>query len=103
MRAMVLGGMSLKPLDSAKRKSLGIQPQEIGLLVHGLGEYGEHAAAKKAGFRKGDVIIAVEGIHGPSDESQLIGSLLSNHLKPTQLAATVLRDGKRIDLQWPIQ
>jgi S1-C subfamily serine protease len=73
------------------------------LIVHGLGEYGEHAAAKKAGFQKGDVILAIEGIHGPIDESQLIGTLLSNHLSPTQLNATVLRDRQRLELRWPIQ
>lgn len=103
MRAMALGGMYLKTLDDTKRKSLGLQTQELGLIVHGLGEYGEHAAAKKAGFQKGDVILAIEGIHGPIDESQLIGTLLSNHLSPTQLNATVLRDRQRLELRWPIQ
>ncbi|MFN7735233.1 MAG: Trx7/PDZ domain-containing (seleno)protein [Pirellula sp.] len=103
MRAMALGGMHLKSLDDTKRKSLGLQSQELGLVVHGLGEYGEHAAAKRAGFHKGDVIVALEGIHAPIDESRLIGTLLLSHVTPTQLSATVLRNGERLNLQWPIQ
>ncbi|MFM2012651.1 MAG: hypothetical protein RLZZ396_1435 [Planctomycetota bacterium] len=103
MRAMALGGMVLKSLDEEKRKEMKIEPEDLGLLVHAVGEYGEHAAAKRAGFRKGDVLLSIEGISGPIDESRLIGNLLRMHPKATQLKATVLRQQDRIDLSLPIQ
>jgi len=103
MRAMASGGTVLKSLEKDKRRELKIQPSDLGLLVHAVGEYGEHAAAKKAGFRKGDVILSIEGVSGPIDESRLIGDLLTRHPKPTQLKAIVLRQQDRIELAWPIQ
>ena len=103
MRAMASGGMVLKSLDETKRREYKVQPSDLGLLVHAVGEYGEHAAAKKAGFLKGDVILSIEGVSGPIDESRLIGDLLKLHPKPTQLKATVLRQQERIELSWPIQ
>jgi hypothetical protein len=103
MRAMASGGMVLKSLDETKRREFKVQPSDLGLLVHAVGEYGEHAAAKKVGFIKGDVILSIEGVSGPIDESRLIGDLLKMHPKPTQLKATVLRQQERIELNWPIQ
>jgi len=108
MRAMVLGGMVLRTVDPKKRSDLGIKSNDLGLIVHGLGEYGEHAAAKNAGFRKGDVVLRIEGIDDAASEagwteSELIGKLLSEHRSPTKLACTILRDNQRIDLSWPIQ
>ena len=103
MRAMAQGGMVLKSLDANKRAELGLDASELGLIVHGLGQYGEHAAAKNAGFQKGDVILTIEGVDSVADESQLIGHLLAAHAKPAKLKTVVLRDGRRVDLLWPIQ
>ena len=36
-------------------------PEEDALLAKHVGESGQHAAAKKAGFQKGDVIVAMAG------------------------------------------
>ena len=105
MRAMVLGGMVLRTVSGSKRAELGLAKEDLGLVVQGLGEYGEHAAAKNAGFRKGDVILRIEGVESQDgmSESALIGELLSEHLKPRQLKSMVLREGSRLELQWPIQ
>lgn len=103
MRAMALGGMVLRPLGEEQRAALAQEPHAIGLLVHNLGYYGEHAAAKNAGFQKGDVIVALEGFEGPITESRLIGELLRRYPNKTRLDAVVLRDGQRISLKWPIQ
>jgi membrane-associated protease RseP (regulator of RpoE activity) len=105
MRAMVLGGMVLRTAPESKRAELGLSADDLGLVVQGLGEYGEHAAAKNAGFRKGDVILRIEGVESREgmSESVLIGELLSEHLKPRQLTSMVLRDGRRLELRWPIQ
>ncbi|MFN6398894.1 MAG: Trx7/PDZ domain-containing (seleno)protein [Planctomycetota bacterium] len=103
MRAMVQGGMVLRTLDASKRLDLGLAQEDLGLVVHGLGEYGEHAAAKNAGFRKGDIVLTIQGVQGPVDESQLIGKLLELHPKSTQIRAKVLREKQRLELSWPIQ
>jgi hypothetical protein len=103
MRAMALGGMVLKDLNEAQRKAHKIEKDGFGLQVEHVGEYGEHAAAKRAGFQVGDILVAIEGIDEPMSESQLIGRLLSKHLTPIRLSTTVLRGQDRLILDLPVQ
>ncbi|MCU0707533.1 MAG: PDZ domain-containing protein [Pirellula sp.] len=103
MRAMALGGMVLKGIDEPRRVALKLEKNALGLRVDHVGEYGEHAAAKKAGFRVGDILLAIEGIEGPLSESQLIGYVLTQHLKPTRLKTMVQRGEERIELELPVQ
>jgi hypothetical protein len=100
---MALGGMVLKGIDEPRRVALKLEKNALGLRVDHVGEYGEHAAAKKAGFRVGDILLAIEGIEGPLSESQLIGYVLTQHLKPTRLKTMVQRGEERIELELPVQ
>ncbi|MDF1713421.1 MAG: Trx7/PDZ domain-containing (seleno)protein [Akkermansiaceae bacterium] len=93
MRAWIGGGMKLESVPG----------DHIGLRATHVGQYNQHAAAKRAGFKKGDILIEVDGIKERKTESQLFGILLQRHPKPTTLDATVLRNGKRISLKFPIQ
>ena len=54
-------------------------------------------------FAPGDILIEVDGITKRHTESQLFGVLLQRYSKPAQLDATVLRNGKRLPLKFPIQ
>lgn len=103
MRAMALGGLLLEDLPDADRDARGLGRQGLALLVKHVGEYNQHAAAKKAGFRKDDVIIAVADATARETESALIGRLLARFQPGDTVAATVLRGTERIPLQWPIQ
>jgi hypothetical protein len=103
MRGIALGGLLLKELSDQKRDELNLKPNELALTVDHVGEYGTHAAAKNAGFWKGDVLVALDGVQEPMSESRLIGHILSHHAQPQSIKAIVLRDNQRIELRLPVQ
>ncbi|MGV3531724.1 MAG: Trx7/PDZ domain-containing (seleno)protein [Chthoniobacteraceae bacterium] len=103
MRAMVTGGMVLEDLGPAERSRHGLEGTEMALFVKHLGEYGEHAAAKNAGFRKGDIIVELDGRKQRATESEVIGQLLGTHRAGEQISAVVSRGGKRVPLRLPLQ
>jgi len=103
MRAMALGGLLLEDLPDAQREERGLGKQGLALLVKHVGEYKEHAAAKKAGFKKDDVIVAAADSSARESESAFIGRLLARFQPGDAVPATVLRGAERLDLKWPIQ
>jgi hypothetical protein len=103
MRAMALGGMSLVELDPAERTARGLKPEGMALLARGVGQYGKHAAAKNAGFRKDDVLVAVDGLTARMTEGELIGRLLETRKMGEQVEVTVLRGSERVQLKLPMQ
>ena len=68
-----------------------------------VGEYGPHAAAKKAGFKPKDILLEVADLKRRITESALIGHLLQEHRPGEKLPAVVLRGTERISLQVPQQ
>jgi serine protease Do len=103
MRAMATGGMLLKDLSDEDRAKRGLSKHQLALRAEHVGEYGEHAAAKKAGFKKEDVLLELDGISERLSESQLIGRLLEKHIPGEKLKATVLRGEQKLELLLPIQ
>jgi hypothetical protein len=93
MRAWIGGGMKLESVEG----------DHLGLRAAHVGQYGTHAAAKRAGFKKGDLIVEVDGITENLTESELIGRLLQRYSRPTKVKAIVVRNGKRLTLDFPIQ
>lgn len=87
-RGMALGGLRLEPHEG----------EGIGLKVKGMGQYGIHAAAKKAGFREGDIILSISKIATRITEGELLGYLLEQHFPGDQVKVTVLRNGERQEL-----
>ena len=103
LRGMGTGGLLLEDMPDEARAPLGIKPQSMALLVKHVGEYGKHAAAKAAGFRKDDVITEFDGKSERLSESQALGLVLEHHDPGDQIKATVLREGKRVTLSLPVQ
>lgn len=103
MRAMALGGLVLEELPPAERARHSLADSSMALLVKHAGEYGKHAAAKKAGFQKGDILIELGGQNGRTTESELIGHLLETSRPGEKIDATVLRGAERIELKLPMQ
>jgi hypothetical protein len=103
MRAMAFGGMTLVDLDGAARKAHGVADSAMALNVKGVGQYGKHAAAKKAGFIKDDVIVAIDGLSSRTTEGQLIGRLLQTRKAGELVNVEVLRGNERLTLQLPMQ
>ena len=103
MRAMALGGLKLEDLDDEARRARGLSPTQLALRVEHAGEYGEHAAAKNAGFRKDDVLVQLGPIRERLSESALIGLLLQQHRPGEKIPAVVLRGERRLELSLPQQ
>ena len=100
---MVTGGLLLEDLSAEERTKAGIGEDAMALVVKHVGEYGAHAVAKKAGFQKGDVVVAVDGRKDALTESGLLAWLAEKTKPGDRVPVTVLRGGKRIDLTLPMQ
>jgi serine protease Do len=103
MRAMATGGLQLEELPDAERSAKALAADSMALRVKHVGEYGKHAAAKRAGFQKEDVLVAVGSWNKRMSEGELIGRLLLAHPAGTAVNATVLRGGQRLELKLPMQ
>lgn len=103
MRAMAFGGMKLESLDEATRAARGIARDTLALEALHVGEYGKHAAAKKAGFRKGDLIVEIAGSTAPLSEIDLLAKNLREKKPGEKVPVVVLREGKRVALEMPVQ
>ena len=103
MRAMATGGILLKELSDAEHSEHGLAKDQMGLIAEHVGEYGIHAAAKKAGFKKKDILIEVDGISKRMTEGELIGHLLAKYQPGAKVKAKVLRGSEKLDLEFPMQ
>lgn len=102
LRRMALGGLFLEDLSDEERTKRGLSSDTLALRAKHVGEYGEHAIAKNAGFRKEDVIVEVNGANDRWSETELIAAALKQR-KGEKLAVTVLRGKNRIELKLPVQ
>jgi hypothetical protein len=100
LRQMGLGGMKLDDLKDEDRRQAGLLPDRMALKIAHVGEYGEHAVAKRAGLQRGDIIVAFDGIDRPMTESQLFDYTLRQKRLGDRVAVTVLRDGMRKTLTY---
>lgn len=103
LRRMTLGGMRLESLPEDKRLELKIPPKELGLFAKWVGQYNEHAIAKRAGFLKDDVILAVDGDRSPITESELMAKLMQSKRPGDKITMTVLRGQQRLELSFAQQ
>lgn len=95
--------MQLEDLPDDERRARGLPADRLALLVKHVGEYGRHAAAKKAGFRKEDVLVEVAGSTTRETESAQIGRLLAQHRPGDSIKAVVLHGRERVELKLPMQ
>ena len=102
LRRMVTGGLVLKDLTDEARRQAKLSPTSLGLRVHYVGQYGDHAVGQRAGFRKDDVIVEIAGLDQRLTESQLMGHLLQTTKPGTAVPVTVLRAGNRLQLELPM-
>jgi serine protease Do len=104
LRRMATGGMKLRPLSDEERAAAKLpQDDKMALLVEHVGQYGPHAAAKQAGFQKGDIIVAYDGRSDlPREVDVLIQGLTVRH-PPETVDVTLLRNGHKLTLPLPMQ
>jgi len=102
-RRMLTGGMRLTELEPAQRQELGIGDTQMALLVQHLGQYGAHAAAKRSGLRKGDILVDYDGRDDLQTESLLFSYSINHHQPGDQVSVMVLRRGGKRKFTIPIQ
>ena len=101
---MGLGGLLAGGADATTQRAGRSSPATcMALRVKHVGEYGEHAVAKKAGLRQGDIVVAFDGRSTAHDRDGAPG------LRPPAEAARrrgdviVLRDGGRKTMKFALQ
>lgn len=102
LRRMAFGGMKLDELSAEERKAEKIPAGRLALEAKHVGEFGEHAVAKKAGFKKGDVIIAFDGRTDAMTESDLFAYVLQTKPPGSSLPVTVQRGEEKVNLNLAI-
>ncbi len=101
LRRMATGGMLLEELPAEDRAKLKLEG--FALRAKHVGEYGPHATAKNAGFRKGDIITSWDGSKTFRTESELLAHGVTAKKPGDKVAVEILRDGKTLTLQLPMQ
>lgn len=103
LRRMAFGGMKLDAMSAEEKAKLRIAPNQMALRIAHVGQYGDHALAKKAGFLKDDIVLAVDGRTQPMTESELFAHILQTKPVGAQVPATILRGNQRMEMQIPTQ
>lgn len=101
LRGMATGGLVLEDLDDAARRERGLALDRLALRVKGLGMYGPHGAAKRAGFLQDDVLLEMDGLTERLTEGELLGRLLLDPRGKRPLTAEVMRGGVKKTLTLP--
>ena len=103
MRRMALGGLKLASVTPDQRRANDIKKDELALVVDYVGQWVAFGTAKKVGFKKGDIIVKYGPLSDNITESQLLGWSVLNARPGQKLPVTLLRDGKKMTLQMPMQ
>lgn len=103
LRRIALGGMRLETLPEDQRRELKLPADELALRAKWVGQYNEHAVAKKAGFVKDDIVLAIDGDRSPITESSLIAKFMQTKRPGDKITMTVLRGQQRLELSFAQQ
>ena len=103
MCRMVTGGLRFATLTNEERLANDLGPDAIGLKVRMVGQFNDHAAGKKAGFKVDDVITEIDTLAKPMTESQLFAHLLRTKKPGEKILVKLIRSGKPLSLELPVQ
>jgi len=103
LRRMGTGGLVLKDLSDEERRERELPLDGMALLVTHVGQYNEHAAAKNAGFEKGDVIVAAGERSERLRETDFLAFALTEHRPGDRVRCAILRGERRMTLELPMQ
>ena len=102
LREMAFGGMKLEALRDDERRQASLPPGRMALKIVYLFEYGDRIAAKRAGLEKGDIVVSFDGKDRAMTESELLGYALTQKRRGDSVSITVLRDGTRKTVAYPL-
>ncbi len=98
LRRMVTGGMQLAPSGAEERADAGLKDGGMALRVEHVGEYSPHDIAKKAGFRKGDLVVSFDGRKYLSRETDVLAYGLMRKSAGDSVDVVVVRNRNRVSL-----
>lgn len=103
LRRMGTGGLRLAEMSNEELKRAGLNESQLALKVDHVGQYGAHAVAKRAGFRKGDILTSFAGNTKAMTRSEFL-AFATQSTKPGQrVEVGVLRNGRRMKLRLLMQ
>jgi len=97
------GGLRLEPLSDEDRASLIFDPGPSAMKVKNVGQYGPHAAAKKAVFQVGDIVTDIDGITDIRSETNLLRYGVMERKAGDKIAVTISRGNLKKVLMLPMQ
>jgi serine protease Do len=103
LRRMGFGGMKLEDMTNEERKSHGLSKNQLALQAKHVGQWGEHALAKKAGVKKGDIIIDFDGVTLRATEGQALAHVMKKRMKGDTLPITVQRGRQKLSFKIRMQ
>lgn len=103
LRRMAAGGLVLEQATNDAREDLSIDDNQMALHIKRAGRYGPHATARRNGFREGDIIVRFDGRDDLDSEQKLLTYVVQNRKPGDRVQVTVVRDGRKRNLQLPIQ
>ncbi len=103
LRRMAAGGLHLIRLPDRDRRKAKLTGKEMALFVDHVGQYGEHAVAKRAGFRHDDIIVSFDGRTDLMSETELFAYVLKKRMAGEVVPVTLIRGGGRLKLKLRMQ
>ena len=95
---MTTGGMLLKKATPQQRRQAGVADDAMALLVEHVGQYGAHGVAKRAGVKKGDILIAFDNRTDLLREADLFRHAQWERKPGERVPIAVSRAGKRLEM-----
>ena len=100
---MTTGGILLEPATDEQRAAAGVSDNEMALHAKSVGQYGPHAAAKRAGVKMGDILIAYDGRKDLLREADVFRQGMWESKPGQRVPIVIFRDGKRLQFELPMQ
>jgi hypothetical protein len=103
LRRMGTGGLKLDVATDEERRAAKVDAGSMALVVEHVGQYGDHAAAKNAGFRKDDILVRFDDRTDLLTESDVLRHATTRRKPGETVPVVVMREGKEVRLKLPMQ
>ena len=100
---MATGGILFEEITAEERKKAGAPAEGMALRAKHVGQYGAHAAGKKAGFLIDDIVISWDGKTDLLRDTDVLAYGVLQRKPGDTIAVKVLRGDKTIELKLPMQ
>ena len=103
LRRMAAGGLKMRAMSADEIKDSGLAPDRMALLIEHVGQYGDHATAKRAGFLKDDIVISFDGKTESMRETEVFAHILRERPPGTRVELKVIRKGKPLIFRFDVK